>query len=49
MSDKCPCGNPATGSVNNHFFCNKTECIQTAITAVAEPIVKALATAKEEG
>ena len=33
-SAKCPCGKPAIGLVNQHAYCAKTACIDSAMDAV---------------
>jgi len=45
--DKCPCGNPATGSVNDKPFCNDKTCIDKVMTAAITPVIKNIRDAKK--
>ena len=45
--DKCPCGNPATGSVNGKPFCNDKACIDLVMTAAITPVIKNIRDAKK--
>ena len=40
---KCPCGEKATGSVNEQPFCNKPSCIENAMKAAVEPVKQPMA------